>query len=257
MCSLVALKASEPVVIVVAVLVLIVTIVAGVVIVAVRRDDARYSHANRVPPLFVRGAPPGAPAPEPYIPPAPQVAPVTRVTPPAPTPTHSQPFAAQPADRLVFDGGLTSAKAKLGDVRPSGPRLVEFNGNEPAPDETIRFHRPGEEVLQLLPGHLEVLAGETRHPEIRFVRVPGEQPHLILGRNPGHAPHHVALQSSTVSRRHARLAYANGRWAVANLSETNPVVVNDEELSSIDAERPLVDGDRIELGEVVLRFHAH
>ena len=251
--------------IVVAVLVLIVSVVAGVVVVAVRRDDERHSHANRVPPLFVRGAPHGAPAPEPYIPPAPPVVAVAPPAPPAavaqPTPVVKAPppLTVQAADRLVFDGGVTASKAKLGDMRPSGPRLVEFNGNghEPAPDETIRFHRPGEEVLQLLPGHLEVLAGETRHPEIRFVRVPGEQPHLILGRNPGHSPHHVALHSSTVSRRHARLAYANGRWAVANLSETNPVVVNDEELSSIDAERPLVDGDRIELGEVVLRFHAH
>jgi hypothetical protein len=44
---------------------------------------------------------------------------------------------------------------------------------------------------------------------------------------------------------------------VANLSQTNPVIVNDEELSGVDRERPLVDGDRIELGEVVLRFHAH
>ena len=60
-----------------------------------------------------------------------------------------------------------------------------------------------------------------------------------------------------MSRQHARLAYTNGRWAVANLSQTNPVIVNDEELSDADNERPLVDGDRIELGEVVLRFHAH
>jgi predicted component of type VI protein secretion system len=80
---------------------------------------------------------------------------------------------------------------------------------------------------------------------------------LILGRDAAGSAQHVALQSSTVSRRHARLAYSNGTWAVANLSQTNPVVVNDEELSGVDRERPLVDGDRIELGEVVLRFHAH
>ncbi|MGE5099012.1 MAG: FHA domain-containing protein [Deltaproteobacteria bacterium] len=121
----------------------------------------------------------------------------------------------------------------------------------------MRFNRPVEEVLQLLPGRLEVLAGETRHREIRFVRAPGQPPQLILGRDAAGSPQHVALQSSTVSRRHARLAYSNGHWAVANLSQTNPVIVNDEELSGVDRERPLVDGDRIELGEVVLRFHAH
>jgi len=129
--------------------------------------------------------------------------------------------------------------------------------DEQAPAETVRFNRPVDEVLQLLPGRLEVLAGETRHREIRFVRAPGQPPQLILGRDAAGSAQHVALQSSTVSRRHARLAYSNGTWAVANLSQTNPVVVNDEELSGVDRERPLVDGDRIELGEVVLRFHAH
>ncbi|MEO7183478.1 MAG: FHA domain-containing protein [Gemmatimonadaceae bacterium] len=126
----------------------------------------------------------------------------------------------------------------------------------PVGNETVRFHRPSDDVVQLLPGHLEVLAGDNRHQEIRFVRVQGQQPHLILGRNPGRSPQHIALNSSTVSRQHARLAFAGGKWAVANLSKTNPVVVNDEELSNVDGERPLADGDRIELGEVVLRFHA-
>jgi len=60
-----------------------------------------------------------------------------------------------------------------------------------------------------------------------------------------------------VSRRHARFSYADGQWVVRNLSQTNPLVVNDEELSDIDGERPLADGDRLELGEVVLRFHSH
>ena len=126
----------------------------------------------------------------------------------------------------------------------------------PVGSETVRFHRPNDDLVQLLPGHLEVLAGDTRHQEIRFVRVQGQQPHLILGRNPGRSPQHISLNSSTVSRQHARLAFAGGKWAVANLSKTNPVVVNDEELANGDGERPLSDGDRIELGEVVLRFHA-
>ncbi|MEO8561883.1 MAG: FHA domain-containing protein [bacterium] len=127
----------------------------------------------------------------------------------------------------------------------------------PLNSETVRFQRPPEEVVQLLPGHLEVLAGDSRHHEIRFVRVQGQQPQLILGRNPGRSPQHIALNSSTVSRQHARLAFAGGKWAVANLSMTNPVVVNNVELSNVDGERQLSDGDRIELGEVVLRFHAH
>jgi hypothetical protein len=144
-----------------------------------------------------------------------------------------------------------------GDRSIGIPISVDSESLEPVGTETVRFQRPTDEVVQLLPGHLEVLSGDNRHQEIRFVRVQGQQPQLILGRNPGRSPQHIALNSSTVSRQHARLAFAGGKWAVANLSKTNPVVVNNEELSNVDGERPLADGDRIELGEVVLRFHAH
>jgi hypothetical protein len=124
------------------------------------------------------------------------------------------------------------------------------------PNETIRFRRPVEEPVQLLPGRLEVVSGDVSHREIRFVRIPGEPMQLILGREGGPSPQYVALKSGTVSRQHARLAFKNGRWAVENLSKTNPVVVNDEELSHVEGERSLDDGDQLELGEVVLRFHA-
>jgi hypothetical protein len=157
--------------------------------------------------------------------------------------------------RTVVDGA--QAEPGASDRRVGIPFVVDSESLTPATSETVRFVRPTEEVVQLLPGHLEVLAGDSRHQEIRFVRVQGQQPQLILGRNPGRSPQHIALNSSTVSRQHARLAFAGGKWAVANLSKTNPVVVNNEELSNLDGERPLADGDRIELGEVVLRFHAH
>lgn len=159
-----------------------------------------------------------------------------------------------PETQLGSGVGISRVSAVRSD---NGSHATNGYPDEPEAAETMRFSRPVEEVLQLLPGRLEVLAGETRHREIRFVRAPGQPPQMILGRDAAGSPQHVALQSSTVSRRHARLAYANGHWAVANLSQTNPVIVNDEELSGVDKERPLVDGDRIELGEVVLRFHEH
>jgi hypothetical protein len=147
-----------------------------------------------------------------------------------------------PGERTVFDD----------------TRLVD--DDEPAArggnSETVRFIRPGEEPIQILPGRLEVLSGDPKHREIRFVRSPGEPAELILGREPGRSPQSVALNSDTVSRRHARFAYSNGRWAVTNLSRTNPVVVNDVRLPDNSIERPLADGDRVELGEVVLRFRS-
>lgn len=120
--------------------------------------------------------------------------------------------------------------------------------------ETIRFKRPIDDPVQLLPGRLEILAGEPRPHDIRFVKIPGEPLAVILGRDAGPSARYVALHSGTVSRRHARFAFANGRWAVTSLSRTNPVVVNDAELAGDDDGRVLNDGDRIELGEVVLRF---
>jgi pSer/pThr/pTyr-binding forkhead associated (FHA) protein len=127
---------------------------------------------------------------------------------------------------------------------------------EPDTTATVRFRRPTDDAVQVLPGRLEVLAGEPFHKEIRFVRHPGEHAEVILGRDFDGSPGHVELQSKTVSRRHARLAFANGQWRVANLSQTNPVVVNDEALAAGNGDRPLADGDCLELGEVVLRFHA-
>jgi pSer/pThr/pTyr-binding forkhead associated (FHA) protein len=127
---------------------------------------------------------------------------------------------------------------------------------EPDTTATVRFRRPTDDAVQVLPGRLEVLAGEPFHKEIRFVRHPGEQAEVILGREFDGSPGQVELQSKTVSRRHARLAFANGQWRVANLSHTNPVVVNDEALAAGNGDRLLADGDCLELGEVVFRFHA-
>jgi hypothetical protein len=62
---------------------------------------------------------------------------------------------------------------------------------------------------------------------------------MILGRENGPSAQYVALKSNTVSRRHARFAFSNGQWAVANLSQTNPVVINDEELTHSDEARDL------------------
>lgn len=151
------------------------------------------------------------------------------------------------------EGGLAIASPHESDP---DQWFAPEDGSEPDTSSTVRFRRPADEAVELLPGRLEVLAGEPRHKEIRFVRAPGERPEVILGRDLGDSPGHVALHSRTVSRRHARLAYQNGEWRVANLSQTNPVVVNDEALLVGNGERPLADGDCLELGEVVLRFHA-
>ena len=123
-----------------------------------------------------------------------------------------------------------------------------------APNETVRFVRPGDEAVQLLPARFEVVSGIKPPQVIRFVRVPGQPAEMIIGREAASSPQQVTLTSSTVSRRHARVSWSDGRWLVSNLSRTNPVVVNDHALAEFEGPRPLLDGDRIELGDVVLRF---
>jgi hypothetical protein len=120
--------------------------------------------------------------------------------------------------------------------------------------ETVQFVRPTDEALQLLPARLEVVSGMTPHQVIRFVRIPGKPAEMILGRETASSPQQVTLTSSTVSRRHARVIFAEGQWLVSNLSRTNPVVVNDQAINEFEGARQLLDGDRIELGDVVLRF---
>ena len=137
----------------------------------------------------------------------------------------------------------------------------------------VRYWRPADGTLQFLPGRLEVIAGRDAGQEIRFVRTPGpDGTHVTFGRAEGAPYRHVQLREPTVSRAHARmtleaaaaanpgraLADGGGKWRLENLSATNPVVVNGRALAADGTGAgsvPLGEGDRIEMGEVVFRFH--
>lgn len=121
-------------------------------------------------------------------------------------------------------------------------------------DATIVFRRSGDEAMQLLPGRLRVVSGDPARDEIRLFGLIGEPARVTIGREQGPAYRVVTLKSPTVSRRHARLEFGDGGWVIRNLSRTNPVVVNDLTLDDPQREHRLADGDRIELGEVVLQF---
>lgn len=114
-------------------------------------------------------------------------------------------------------------------------------------------------TLQFLPGRLEVVQGlGAIGQEVRFLRPErGERPEVTFGRGEGPPYRHVQLRAPTVSRLHARMTLEEGAtWMLENLSATNPVVVNGEEIVRGAPPRALADGDRIEMGEVVFRFRA-
>ena len=142
----------------------------------------------------------------------------------------------------------------LADVRGGIQEADEMD--EPAPDATVVFHRPVDEAVQILPGRLRVLSGEAAGKDFRLVSRIGETPQIVVGREMGPPYRHITLQAPTVSRRHARMDFIDGHWTITNLSETNPVLVNNRALLNGGSARRLSNGDCIELGEVALRFLA-
>ncbi len=161
-----------------------------------------------------------------------------------------------------------ASRAPTGDrtTRPGPPieprPAVGTTPPSPTPSETVesgqvRYERSPDGTLQLLPGRLEVLAngqGEAGE-EIRFVRAPDQEPEVTFGRSEGVPYRHVQLHSPTVSRIHARMRFADGRWTLRNESSTNPTLLNGSPLDSGVEAPTLKDGDRIEMGEAVFRFH--
>jgi len=65
------------------------------------------------------------------------------------------------------------------------------------------------------------------------------------------AENDVVLSGTDVSRRHAVIRGDGGRFIFVNLSQTAVSLVNGQEVSN---QCVLADGDRIEIGEFVLKF---
>jgi hypothetical protein len=149
---------------------------------------------------------------------------------------------------------------------PEFPQPTHFR--RPAPEQVVLQpagnHSPAapqpapasvhQGTMQLLPGRLVIVGGLNNQKEFRFVRVPGRSD-VTFGRYPGEQHTHIQVDSPTVSRKHASMRFHQGEWRITNLSSTNPVVVNGDQLPT-DVERPLKDGDQVEMGEVIFRFHA-
>ncbi len=129
------------------------------------------------------------------------------------------------------------------------PEAKQFVGR------SVQYSVPTDSTLQFLPGRLEIIVGGEVGREIRFVRTPGRDPvDVTFGRHDGPPYRHVQLHDATVSRAHARLRFRDGQWLLSNLSETNPVTRNGV-IVDRGVDLPLAEGDRIEMGEVVFRFH--
>jgi hypothetical protein len=221
-------------------------------------------------------------APSPFAPPAPAAAPaVTPVPPKAPAPV-----AAPGASREVRDSreSRPTHTPPSWDAIPVTPRVAATATAEhpratrtlappPAAEsvvvgerafvdaaliegETLRFTVPTDATAEFLPGRLEVVAGPDAGREIRFMRTPGESNvEISFGRSEGPAHRHVQVLARTVSRQHAVMSLIDEHWQLTNVSTTNPLVVNGRVLATNEVAPLLLEGDRIEMGEVVFVFH--
>jgi diguanylate cyclase (GGDEF)-like protein len=84
------------------------------------------------------------------------------------------------------------------------------------------------------------------HDALRFALLDKRRP-IEVGRDAGCA---LLLTDASVSRRHARLAFVDGGLRVEDLGSRNGTRVNGKDVR----EGPLRPGDRLEVGNVLLRF---
>ncbi|MGI9627590.1 MAG: FHA domain-containing protein [Longimicrobiales bacterium] len=173
--------------------------------------------------------------------------------------TRPQPAAAEVARAVEVDEPPDTVVVSPPAVPPSqmAPTRVETIPARfelgPIDGDLPQENGYGDPTLQLLPGRLEITSGMSGN-SVRFVKQPGVKQEITLGRSRGKPGGHVHVPSPTVSRLHVCMKYANGGWAIENLSETNPVSINGQQAAGRGAECALSDGDRIEMGEVAFVF---
>lgn len=217
-------------------------------------------------PAYQQSSPHQQPYQPPYTPPftAPVEPPHTaNASAPAAAPPREsrEPWMPAPARREVATG---TDGARRPDPRAPGaaPGAAEHHSlrleHTPEARPALKVHRPpADGTLQFLPGRMEIIEGRDIGQEIRFVRQPGAaQTEITFGRGDGAPYRHVQLHEPTVSRLHAKITQEDRRWRLTNLSRTNPVIVNGTPLEGEGASHLLAEGDRVEMGEVALRFRA-
>lgn len=231
------------------------------------RTSGRSAHVHERLPLFgvdavgpdgtgelAQRAPTRMPRPERTA--APRPAPVEFVSPLA-TVRAPTPAVAAPAQAFA-PPAYSEAYASVAAERTNGTsrQPSAFPMPRYADGQTVRFAVPDEGTLQFLPGRLQVVVGPESGREIRFVRSPNTpDTDVTFGRSEGPPHRHVQLLVPTVSRRHALMSLLDEHWSLQNLSATNPITHNGRRLAPDEVVPLLVDGDRIEMGEVVFVFH--
>ncbi|MBV6520468.1 MAG: hypothetical protein MNPFHGCM_00583 [Gemmatimonadaceae bacterium] len=168
--------------------------------------------------------------------------------------SEAQMAVAQPAPPLPMRTEYPPLRLEVGGGIDAGIAVPDFRSSTLRVQPTPML----DGTLQFLPGRFEIIEGSDSGQEVRFVKTPGpDGTSITFGRSDGPTYRHVTLNAATVSRQHARIVQEGRDWRLFNLSKTNPVVINGRAMDGEGDSSLLNDGDRVEMGEVVFRYHAH
>lgn len=132
----------------------------------------------------------------------------------------------------VLNARLIDAEQVVGDIRFRRPRG--------------RLRERLSQTVTTLVGHLDLFASAQETPTLLALDWSGQPHELVIGRS---SRCDVRLRDPTVSRRHARLIFRDGRWVFQDLASTNGSVLNGRRVGRCEV-RP---GDRLRLGTALLR----
>ncbi|MBU1100758.1 MAG: FHA domain-containing protein [Bacteroidetes bacterium] len=129
----------------------------------------------------------------------------------------------------------------------------------PAEEEfhTVKLAPTSDKTLKFIPGQFIMLSGKDRGKPFRVAGFPTPEGSIItIGRDPvtgERAFAHIQLDVQTISRQHAELIFKNGQLFIKNLSETNPIEVNDVEIK-VGEEVSLPLDSELRLGEIRMKY---
>jgi FHA domain len=119
-------------------------------------------------------------------------------------------------------------------------------------DLSLRDHRRSwrrwfDEAVDATVGTITARWPRSREQRVMLLALDwtGAQHELVLGRRPDCD---VVFANTSVSRRHARLRFRDGKWVLQDLDSTNGSTVNGANVGRCE----LLPGDRLGLGEVLL-----
>lgn len=128
--------------------------------------------------------------------------------------------------------------SKIAGAVPSAPRSARARG-----DASARL--------------LDLAAGDAPDAHVEITEGPGKgtrfglRAECVIGRT---ASADIPVASASVSRRHAEIYAQGGAWFVTDLGSTSPTLVNGARLGT--SPRALAEGDRIQVGEVILVYRS-